>query len=228
MMSSPQNKKSLRAVEFLLVIFVAFSSSVVTSIVVWLTPPRETVPNYITSILAQLSALAVLTYVLYRQGRSLKQLGLLFSWADIPTSLLLAFIGYIASRLLRYGTFYTFQHAAGITLDARPHNVRAFYAGAVIASLVYIVINPFKEELIARAFTISEMEFLSGSRLVAVLVSVALQTSYHLYQGLFPAWSYVPMFLLFSLYYVNWRRITPIILAHLYMDVWAWLDAALK
>jgi membrane protease YdiL (CAAX protease family) len=56
---------------------------------------------------------------------------------------------------------------------------------------------------------------------LAVVISVALQTSYHLYQGLPAALSHIPAFLLFSLYFVRTRRILPVILAHMFMDIFA-------
>jgi len=42
---------------------------------------------------------------------------------------------------------------------------------------------------------------------------------YHLYQGLPEALSHIPAFWLFSLYFVRTRRILPVILAHMWMDV---------
>jgi uncharacterized protein len=53
----------------------------------------------------------------------------------------------------------------------------------------------------------------------AVFVSAALQTSYHLYQGLPAALSHIPLFCCFSWYFVRTRRILPVILAHMFMDV---------
>ena len=70
-----------------------------------------------------------------------------------------------------------------------------------------------------RAFLITEFQGVYLSTTLAVFVSVALQTSYHLYQGLPGALSHVPIFLTFSLYYVRTRRILPVVLAHLVMDV---------
>jgi membrane protease YdiL (CAAX protease family) len=85
--------------------------------------------------------------------------------------------------------------------------------------VLYVLLNPFYEELLVRAFLISEMEAIYRGTALAVLASVALQTSYHLYQGLPMALSHIPAFLLFSLYFVRTRRILPVIFAHMLMDV---------
>lgn len=87
--------------------------------------------------------------------------------------------------------------------------------------LVYALINPLKEELIARAFVMSEVRFLTGRSWVAVTASVGLQVSYHFYQGIFAALSYIALFLVFALCYSRTRLILPIILAHLYFDLLA-------
>ncbi len=80
-------------------------------------------------------------------------------------------------------------------------------------------LNPFFEEIIVRAYLMTEVRQLTGSGAKAVMVSTALQMSYHFYQGVPMALSDGAAFLVFSLYYSKTRRITPVILAHLYMDV---------
>jgi len=85
--------------------------------------------------------------------------------------------------------------------------------------LIYVLINPIKEELIARAYVMSEVRFLTGRWWAAVVASVGLQVCYHFYQGVFAALSYSAVFLVFALYYARTRLILPVILAHLYFDL---------
>jgi len=60
----------------------------------------------------------------------------------------------------------------------------------------------------------------SNKTSVAVGVSVAIQMFYHLYQGMLSSMVFLmPMFLAFSLYYVRRRRVTPVIVAHLFFDL---------
>jgi membrane protease YdiL (CAAX protease family) len=98
---------------------------------------------------------------------------------------------------------------------------RAAVLGTALGVLpvLYALLNPFYEELLVRAFLISEVEAIYRSTALAVFASVALQTSYHFYQGLPAALSHIPPFLLFSLYFVRTRRILPVILAHMFMDI---------
>lgn len=79
--------------------------------------------------------------------------------------------------------------------------------------------SPLCEELILRAYTITETEALTGSSVVAVFISVFVQILGHLYQGAVPAALVGAVFLIFSWYYVRCRRITPPLLAHYCMNL---------
>lgn len=67
----------------------------------------------------------------------------------------------------------------------------------------------------------SEVIRLGGSCWLAVLISVAVQLSYHLYQGPAGAITITITFTVFSIYYVRTRRVMPLILAHLGYDLHA-------
>jgi hypothetical protein len=45
-----------------------------------------------------------------------------------------------------------------------------------------MVVNPFYEKIIVRAYTMPEMEYLTKNNFLAIIFSVALQASCHLYQ----------------------------------------------
>jgi hypothetical protein len=60
---------------------------------------------------------------------------------------------------------------------------------------------------------------LGGSRGLAIGVSVAIQISYHLYQGAANVLVLIAVFTLFSIYYAQTRNIVPVIVAHLWMDL---------
>ncbi len=85
--------------------------------------------------------------------------------------------------------------------------------------LLLVLVNPFFEELIARAFAISEIRALGGSRALAVAISVGLQTSYHFYQGVPYALTIGVLFLVYSLFYIRSGRLVPVIIAHMWTDL---------
>ena len=62
---------------------------------------------------------------------------------------------------------------------------------------------------------------LTGSSTLAVVLSVFVQFSYHLYYGWGGAISLAFFFLPLALYYVRSRRALPVIVAHGLLDVYA-------
>lgn len=230
-MENQGSPKSLRILELLLVTGVAFAATIFVSIYSLfsntLTPNIQAGQALVFyGLVYELLAIAVLCYVLFRQGRSLRELGLSFAWKDIPVSVLLAVIAYVAFYAC-YTTIYSGYHAAAGQALTQPDQAQTYLdAGLSLGTVLLVLINPIYEELIARAYIISEIKFLTGSAVVAVVLSVAVQVLYHLYQGVPAAISLGAMFLILSLYYARHKRIGPVILAHLYFDALALLAHA--
>jgi CAAX prenyl protease-like protein len=80
-------------------------------------------------------------------------------------------------------------------------------------------LNPPFEELIVRTYLMAEVIELTSSRVLAILLSVAVQFCYQLYYDWYRAASVSCAFLLLSLYYVRTRQALPIIVAHGLIDV---------
>ncbi len=186
----------------------------------WWHPGPATAYRFVVRITFELVGLLCLYLVLSYQKKRFQDIGLSLAvrLADLGHSFALFFGALFASAILGLALrlLYVFLGRA-----PRPQLDRAAVFGTAfgILPLLYVLLNPFYEELLVRAFLISETEWIYGSTALAILISVALQTSYHLYQGLPLALSHIPAFLLFSLYFVRTRRILPVILAHMLMDV---------
>jgi membrane protease YdiL (CAAX protease family) len=146
-----------------------------------------------------------------------------FTWAgrDFGWSIPLYFIGHYAVT-----SVYALIKLTGLTATTHATATSRvgynLYGGGInIVTLLCQFLNPFYEELIVRAYLMTEVRQLTGSAGKAIILSTVLQTSYHFYQGAPMAFSYAGLFLIFSCVYAKTGRITPIILAHLYMDVLA-------
>lgn len=94
-----------------------------------------------------------------------------------------------------------------------------FTEGISYTTFLFQFINPIFEELIVRAYLMTEVKSLTGSTALAVVLSVLLQTSYHFYQGGLLALSLGIVFLIFSLYYARTNRILAPMVAHMIFDV---------
>ena len=103
-----------------------------------------------------------------------------------------------------------------------PKSMHGFFGFGISAlSIAFVCLNPFFEELIVRGYLMSEIFDLGGKGLLAVLISIALQASYHLYQGFANAILTMTTFAVFSLYFWKTRRIAPVVLAHFCIDAYA-------
>src|SRR5258706_16400462 len=96
----------------------------------------------------------------------------------------------------------------------RPSNVSTSLLGEdfPVAAVLLCVVNPLAEEVIARAYAMTEIAWLSNSRLLAVVCSVALQASYHLYQGVTNMLVLACVVGLLAVHYAAERRAWPVIL----------------
>jgi membrane protease YdiL (CAAX protease family) len=176
----------------------------------------------LNGILLEVTALFLLWFVLRQQGRTWTDIGLNVSLWDIPQGIGLTIGALCATILPMFFLQLVYLAMAGHYVQAR--SMRGLLgAGISILSIVFVVINPAFEELIVRAYTMTEIVGIGGSRTLAVLVSVGIQMSYHLYQGLLNCIALTALFAVFSLYFAKTRRITPIILAHFCFDAYALL-----
>jgi len=173
--------------------------------------------GYLRLLLKQVTCLALLVYVLNRNGQTTRDIGFRLSPTDLVHAGLLIVAGWFAFQLPR-----SFAISIYRLTGHEPSPYLSSLAGArLVVPTLLAVVNPFFEELIVRAFLISEVVLLTGSIVLAVVISTLLQTSYHFYQGIPNAIGHGFVFLMFSFYYVKKRRVWPIILAHMYADVHA-------
>jgi membrane protease YdiL (CAAX protease family) len=217
------SERRLRAWELALVLLVAFSSPLFSSVLDWWTgttgPGTRTVLGSIDGIKEEAICLALLAYVLSRRGRSFRDLGLTFHWTDIPVGyfLLLAarLAHFLAWSVMSWGSDLITGHPIANNPGSKPIAGLAL----ITLSLVLDVVDPIYEELIVRAFTMTEVEALTGSTGLAIAASVVLQTSYHLYLGIASALAAGATFLVYAGFYARYRRITPVIFSHVVWDL---------
>lgn len=163
--------------------------------------------------------LLLLVYVLSRRKLGLQSLGLRWSKKDIiPGAVLtmssgLAYIaGAVLLQLLHRQLFGAFSRGP------RPEQ---FFAGYSVAAVPFMLLNPFFEELIVRAYLMTEVKELTGSAGIAIFSSVILQAAYHLYYGWLGALALACLFLVFAIYYGQTGRAVPVVFAHAVFDLYA-------
>jgi membrane protease YdiL (CAAX protease family) len=215
--------------EVCLVLFISCGSFILYSLYSlggrWYAVPLTRSP-YIYNLLQEVLGLLLLAYVLSRRNLSFKDIGLRWSFQekgkrllDPAAALFLVCVSYAA-----YGYAYSALHP--VIGDAPGYAAGLHSYGMLFPSHYYVIIpltllNPFFEELIVRAYLMTEVRQLTGSWVPAVLISVIFQTSYHLYQGWLLALSLATQFLVFSVFFARTQRIAPVIVAHGFFDILA-------
>jgi membrane protease YdiL (CAAX protease family) len=213
--------RHLRWLELGLVLLVAFGGYFLSSFYILEngagTGPPISNARWATDSLHKVTALLLLIYVLSRRSLRLRDLGLRWSLKDVGTGLLISGVSFVAYTL--GWTVVQLVHHRMFGFWAQAPDVRGLFANRSVQAIASFLLNPFFEELIVRAYLMTEVLDLTGSSTLAVALSVAVQFSYHLYQGWAVAISLSLQFLVFALYYALSRRALPIIVAHALFDI---------
>lgn len=184
-------------------------------------PQRLTTFRSMYGLVQESLSLLLLWYVLSRRKLRLRDLGLQWSRGDFLPSCIVTILsglayfgGALCLQLLHHKLFGAYVRGPG---------AKQFFAGPTIAAVPFALLNPFFEELIVRAYVMTEVKGLTGSTVLAIGSSVVLQASYHLYYGWFGALSIASSFLVLAVYYARSKRAGPIIFAHAAFDLYAFI-----
>ena len=214
--------KSFRWFELVLVLVLAFGGSFLNSLYLMRTGkagvPAMSGFRWARGFAQEIPCLLLLWYVLSRRRLSFRNIGLRWSVRDVVSGIGLLFVSYVVYMV---GGFIIFSvHHAFFPLGTSGVTAADLSTHSVLA-IPFALINPFFEELIVRAYLMTEVKSLTGSWTVATALSVIIQWSYHLYYGWDGSLSIAFTFLVFSIYFARTRKATPLIVAHGLLDLWA-------
>ena len=215
------HEKRRRWFELSLVLFLAFSGSILRAIFIFRHGPSSFTDagsfRWVSGVLHETGILLLLGYVLWRGGRSLRDIGFRWSWKEALLGLPLFVVSYAWYALAAIGIDLVYIAIHGV----RPSHPSALqiFGHMPLAALPFMLLNPFYEELVVRAYLMTEIRELSGSMTIAAVVSLLLQTSYHIYYGWAGAIALGFTFLAFVGCFAIWRRAMPIVVAHAITDL---------
>jgi membrane protease YdiL (CAAX protease family) len=213
--------KRLRWFEVSLVLLVACGGYILSSLFILNNAPvRSPVAQnarWTMGILQEVTALLLLGYVLSRRRMRIRDLGLRWSFREVGYGLVVTIAAYLAYAV-GYSIVRSIHHALfpGAPSSA---TVQQLFGHVSFMAIPLFLLNPFFEELIVRAYLMTEVKDLTGSWTWSIVISTVVQFSYHLYYGWVGALSLSFQFLIFSIYYARTRRATPIVVAHGIFDV---------
>lgn len=163
-------------------------------------------------------------YLLSGPGRSaLRRIGLDRSrpWRDLGIGLGLAAVVGIPGLGL-----YVAARALGLSVAINPSGLDAHW-WAVPVLILAALMNALLEEVIAVAYLVERLEELRWGAPLIIAASALLRGTYHLYQGPGMAAGNVVMGVLYAWYYVRFRRVAPLVVAHTALDVVAFVGYTL-
>ncbi|TXD44308.1 CPBP family intramembrane metalloprotease [Xanthomonas campestris] len=200
--------------ELLIVVTIAFGLSIWSSVSAVARDAVEPVFSDASlwgMVFYELLVLAILLPVLWFRGWRPQSLGLQWQLRDLAAGL-----GLLAVCLLVTYPLTLLNWSLG----SNTHPFDAMVAGqlSITAVLAISLINPIFEEVFVCGYVIHALEPRHG-RAFAVNVSVALRTSYHLYQGPIGAISILAIGLILGWWVARRGRLWPAILAHGALDL---------
>ena len=163
-------------------------------------------------------------YLLSGPGRSaLRRIGLdrARPWRDLGVGVVLAGVVGIPGLGL-----YVTARALGLSVAINPAGLDPHW-WAVPVLILAALMNALVEEVIAVAYLVERLTELRWSVPLIIGASALLRGAYHLYQGPGMAAGNVVMGVLYAWYYVRYRRVAPLVVAHTTLDVVAFVGYTL-
>lgn len=122
--------------------------------------------------------------------------------------------------------FYLLARQVGINTNVSPANLAEhWWTIPVLAGLA--VMNGVVEEVIMLGFVLCRLAQVRVNPWLAILASALVRGAYHLYQGFGGFLGNVVMGLVFGWLYRRWGRVMPLVVAHVLLDLVAFIGYAL-
>jgi len=219
--SEAASRNRRRWFELALVMFLAFSGPLIRSIALLHSGPSS--PNqiamarWIEAAAHQIGILFLLGYILRQSGRTFCDIGFRWSLMEVMEGLWLFVAAYVFYRVGAFLIHFGYLLLSG----SYPHYVdsRQIFGHMSLFVLPFWLLNPFYEEIVVRAYLMTEIRVLTGSVTLSAVASLLLQTSYHLYYGWAGALAIGIQFIAFVGYFAIWRRALPLAVAHGLFDI---------
>jgi len=157
---------------------------------------------------------ALVGYLLLREGSSIRQLGfdLTRPWSDLGRGLM------VAAAIGGSGlALYLAAQSSGANLTVVPSSLPDVW-WRIPVLILSAAQNAVVEEVIVVGYLTRRLQQLGWSWRATVIASALLRGSYHLYQGVGGFVGNVVMGLIFCWLYRRWGRVTPLATAHALID----------
>jgi hypothetical protein len=211
-----EQARSVRLQGLGLVLLTTLAGPLVALLESWLGNPPRRSPDSHDAIYGALSWITVdlvifclMAYVLFRQGRGLRQLGLTARGSDLAWGLALVALGILPWTI----EDLVIRGALGSWLVSPTSG-----EGMSLLEFASLLCDNVKLWLVLGAYPFTELRALSGRATLALVTTVGLQELYMQYQL-----AGVVTLLIFSLFYWRTGRATSVLLGGVGTSLWFWL-----
>lgn len=121
---------------------------------------------------------------------------------------------------------YFAARAVGLNTTVQPANLTAnWWTIPVLVGLA--IMNGVLEEVVIVGFFLTRMRQVGWTVAAVVIASAVIRGAYHLYQGFGGGVGNLVMGLVFALAYLRWKRVGPLAVAHVLLDLVAFVGYSL-
>ena len=123
--------------------------------------------------------------------------------------------------------FYIFAVAIGINTQVRPANFAEAAWWTVPMLVARAFMNGILEEVVMIGYLFTRWAQRGGNMLHMIFISALIRGGYHLYQGWGGFFGNLVMGLVFGWLYLRIKRVMPLVIVHIILDLFAFLGAGL-
>jgi membrane protease YdiL (CAAX protease family) len=159
-------------------------------------------------LIYELLIMAMLAYFLKVRGWKLQDFNLDISFKILGIGVLLLMFSNLILNII-----YMLPEYLSVNIESTTYQLNikpTAHIGIIILSSV--IINPIFEEVFLVGYL--SKWFSNFTPVVFIIVSITLRLSYHTYQGLWALTGMTIFGLILTLYYVRYKRLTPVVIAH--------------
>jgi membrane protease YdiL (CAAX protease family) len=121
---------------------------------------------------------------------------------------------------------YALGRVIGINTDVQASGLGDHW-WTVPVLILSAVENALLEEVVVIGYLFTRLRQLAWNVVAIIALSAVIRGAYHLYQGIGPFFANLIMGAIFSLIYLRWKRVGPLVVAHTLLDIAAFVGYAL-
>ncbi|OFX68094.1 MAG: hypothetical protein A2X14_01465 [Bacteroidetes bacterium GWD2_33_33] len=177
---------------------------------------KLTSQGHFSIVIIEIISLSLIIYFLKLRGWKKEDFNLEFTLKLIWTGLLIMFI----KNIITNGSYKILEFLNVIDTSTVNH-VQYGLDANWISILLIVIINSIYEEFILIGYLFKRLHNLNPY--LVIIISLIIRESYHTYQGWMSLLVIIPVGLVFGYYYAKYKKLWPIIFAHAFTNLIAFI-----